>query len=101
WFIKSDDALAGVNIPKSVILGDPNTATNCAPDFQKAGPKSWAFVTGLSTSAPATTTPLVWTYGLSHTGQWAQQSVWKGAGGHMAFLDGHVDWYEKLSTDPG
>lgn len=101
WFIRSDDALTGEQIPHSVILGDPNQATAVAPDFHSATPKSWAFVTGLSPNAPSSTTPLLWTYGLQHNGLWLTASPWKGRGGHIAFLDGHVVWAEKLSNDPG
>jgi prepilin-type N-terminal cleavage/methylation domain-containing protein/prepilin-type processing-associated H-X9-DG protein len=102
WFITSDDNLAGVTIPKSVIEGDPSTATDVGPGFSTAQPKSWAFVIGLSTSAPSTTTPVIWTYGLSTAGKWSTtKSPWKGTGGHMAFLDGHVEWFDQLNqADP-
>jgi len=100
WFITTDEALAGANLPKSVIVGDPGTATDVAADF--ASPtKSWTFVIGLSTNAPSTTTPLVWTYGLGKDGKWVVQSPWAGQGGHMSFLDGHVEWFDKLSTENG
>ncbi len=100
WYIPSDDNLAGVNIPKSVIEGDSNTATDVAPSFSSVQPKSWAFVIGLSTSAPATTTPLVWAYGLASTGKWSTtKSPWAGKGGHIAFLDGHVAWYDALDKN--
>jgi prepilin-type N-terminal cleavage/methylation domain-containing protein/prepilin-type processing-associated H-X9-DG protein len=101
WFIASDPALTGVSIPKSVIEGDPTTATAVGPGFNSAQPKSWAFVIGLSTSAPSTTTPVIWEYGLATTGKWAQNSPWQGKGGHIAFLDGHVEWFDNLdSTNP-
>ena len=101
WYIRTDENLNGQQIPHSVIIGDPTQATTVAPDFGKVSPKAWAFVTGISVSAPASTTPLLWTYGLGHDGKWAIGTVWKGRGGHIAFLDGHVDWAEKLSTDAG
>jgi prepilin-type N-terminal cleavage/methylation domain-containing protein/prepilin-type processing-associated H-X9-DG protein len=101
WFIRTDENLNGQQVPHSVIVGDPQAATAVAPDFQKVAPKAWAFVTGLSTSAPSSTTPLLWTYGLQHNGTWTVGTVWKGRGGHIAYLDGHVDWAEKLSTDAG
>jgi prepilin-type N-terminal cleavage/methylation domain-containing protein/prepilin-type processing-associated H-X9-DG protein len=101
WYIKQDDALAGINLPKTVISGEVSAATDVDPSFASANPKSWAFVAGLSPNAPATSTPLLWTYGLQTTGIWAAVSPWQGKGGHIAYLDGHVEWAEKLSKDPG
>jgi prepilin-type N-terminal cleavage/methylation domain-containing protein/prepilin-type processing-associated H-X9-DG protein len=98
WFIKQDDALAGVELPKVVVSGDMNSATDVDPSFAKANPKSWAFVAGLSPNAPPTSTPLLWTYGLQTTGIWTTNSPWK-AGGHIAYLDGHVEWADKLTKE--
>jgi len=99
WFIKADDNLTGVTIPKVVIIGNMQDANAPSPDFNNAKPKSWAFAIGLSTSAQSTSTPLLWTYGLGHNGIWANSSPWKGSGGHIAYLDGHVEWADKLTTD--
>jgi len=98
WYIPADDNLGGASIPKSVIEGDTNSAAGTSTTFTAVVPKSWAFVIGLSTSAPSTTTPLLWTYGLSSaTGKWnTPKSPWAGKGGHIAFLDGHVSWYDEL-----
>jgi len=101
WYIRTDENLSGLQIPRSVITGDPQSATAVAPDFAKVSPKAWAFVTGISTSAPSSSTPLLWTYGLQHNGTWSTNTPWKGKGGHIAYLDCHVDWAEKLSTDAG
>ncbi|HTB63391.1 MAG TPA: prepilin-type N-terminal cleavage/methylation domain-containing protein [Opitutales bacterium] len=98
WYVKQDEALNGVTLPKSVITGDPDAATTVAADFAKVSPKSWAFVIGLSTNANASTTPVLWTYGLGHDGKWVKNSPWGGTGGHIAFLDGHVTWADNLST---
>jgi len=100
WFNKRDDNLIGKSIPRLVIAGDLNIATNCADDFLKCAPKSWAFATGVSTTASPTTTPLLWTYGLHHDGTWDKNSPWKGQGGHIAYLDGHVEWADQLTKDP-
>jgi len=102
WFIKTDRALNGASIPRSIITGDPSIAT--APDnsFVATRPKSWAFVVGISTSPPqASMMPLLWTYGLGLNGLWAKESPWDGSGGHVAYLDGHVEWADKISTDNG
>jgi len=102
WFIWSDPSLSGKAHPKSVIEGDMSTVTTTAPLFSQTNPKAWAFVIGLPVTAPVTTTPLLWTYGLLHSGMWDStpgNSPWLGKGGHIAFLDGHVGWFDKLSTD--
>jgi prepilin-type processing-associated H-X9-DG protein len=101
WYNVRDQNLNDVRIPRFVVTGDANKATSVAQDFQKTSPKAWAFVTGLPMSAPASMTPLLWTYGLQHDGTWTKNSRWKGLGGHVAFLDGHVEWVDKLSNDPG
>jgi len=98
WFIKSDEALSGASMPKVVISGDMNSATDVDPSFASCNPKSWAFVAGLSSNAPPTSTPLLWTYGLQTTGIWDTNSPWK-AGGHIAYMDGHVEWADKLDKN--
>jgi prepilin-type processing-associated H-X9-DG protein len=95
WFNPSDNALAGVTIPKSVIAGDGNSTT--APFLNPAFANvtlSVVFAANVSTSAPTTTTPIAWTRGLQPNGTWSADSPWQGRGGHIAFLDGHVSWYD-------
>ncbi len=102
WFVKGDIKLTGTVLPKSVIDADMGTATAPGKPFVDAKPKSYAFVTGLPSGSPPTTTPLLWTYGLQHDGTWVVASPWDGKGGHIAYLDGHVEWIDiKLSTDSG
>lgn len=102
WFITSDDRVAAINpMPRSVVESTTATTPTIDSDFRSAKPKSWAVVAGMSTSAPPTTTPLIWTRGLDETnGTWSvTDSPWKGKGGHIAFLDGHVSWYGSLDPD--
>jgi prepilin-type N-terminal cleavage/methylation domain-containing protein/prepilin-type processing-associated H-X9-DG protein len=103
WYVAQDPNLGGKPIPSTVITGDPNAATPTVnTEFQSTTPHSWAFAVNLSTNAPGTTTPVIWTYGLTTAGTWSPGtgSPWSGAGGHIAFLDGHVSWYEQLfATD--
>ena len=97
WFIESDPKLAGLAIPRQVISGDTRTAKACALDFQKFTPKAWAFVAGLPASMTGSETPLFWTYGLDvPANHWLADSPWQGKGDHVAYLDGHVEWFEKL-----
>ena len=100
WFILTDDALANITLPKVVIDGDTSTATAPAPDFARLT-LSYVFASNVSTSAYPTTTPIAWTRGLQPNGTWSANSPWAGKGGHIAFLDGHVAWYDKLdATNP-
>jgi len=100
WFIPSDEALTGITLPKSVIDGDTNAATVVAPDFAQLT-LSYVFAANVSTSAPSTTTPIAWERGLQPDGTWSSDSPWQGRGGHIAFLDGHIQWFDKLNaTDP-
>lgn len=102
WYIDSDDNLAGLSIPKTVITqsaGGSGQPTNNLTGF--GGPISWAVTVNLSGNAPTSTTPLIYTRGIEESGStWANNSPWKGDGGHIIFLDGHVGWYEDLNDDP-
>lgn len=64
-------------------------------------PKSVIVVSGLSVRAPSSTTPIVWTAGLETNGRWAagDDSPYRGEGGHIGFVDGHVTWYRNLGAD--
>jgi len=98
WFNKADDAGPAI-IPRTVLDTDVGSATGPSAAFASAKPKTWAFVTGVPSSADVTTMPVLWTYGLKHDGAWDKDSSpWKG-GGHVAFLDGHVEWFDQLSLN--
>jgi prepilin-type processing-associated H-X9-DG protein len=98
WFIKSDPALAGKTIPKTVLVGDPKNGV-LNPDFARLT-LSCVFVANMTVTAPVTTTPVAWTRGLQPDGTWSKDSPFGGKGGHIAFLDGHVQWYDKLTVQP-
>jgi prepilin-type N-terminal cleavage/methylation domain-containing protein/prepilin-type processing-associated H-X9-DG protein len=94
WFIAADDLLAGLELPKTII----DNKKNITKEFRGIKPKSWAVVASLSTNAPVSSTPLLWTRGLGTDGTWAPNSPWKGTGGHIAFLDGHVEYFEETTN---
>ncbi|MDX2111745.1 MAG: type II secretion system protein [Verrucomicrobiota bacterium] len=76
-----------------------------APAFQ-GYPLSFAFANKLSTRAPVSTTPIAWTRGLQLDGTWADLTattpgVYGKEGGHVVFLDGHVEYFENLSAEGG
>ncbi|MEO0795770.1 MAG: prepilin-type N-terminal cleavage/methylation domain-containing protein [Verrucomicrobiota bacterium] len=98
WYIESDDALSNADIPQTV-LDEAGTGTRLAD----ASPISWGVVTGLSKNAPTSTTPMAATRGLGAGGastEWQDDSPWRGTGGHVVFLDGHVTWYQDFTLDP-
>ncbi len=65
-------------------------------------PVGYEAFTGLSPRAPASTTPLIWTRGLRADGTWdPDTSPWEGTGGHIAFLDGHVEFFKNLKGEDG
>lgn len=71
-----------------------------------AYPLSVAVASRITASAPVSTTPIAWTRGLETSGTWraaddANPGVYGSEGGHIAFLDGHVEFFEDLSEDDG
>jgi len=99
YFIKSDPH-APKNIPKVILLDLEGTDTQRSinPEFLKSE-LSFEIAANLSPNAPPTTTPVAWTRGLREDGTWSPDSPWGGGGGHIAYLDGHVEWADKLTLD--
>lgn len=94
WYIEDDPRLDGKEIPQRV-LQNGRDGTNL---LQAVSPISWAVVVGASKGrVKSTDYPLVWTRGLETSGKWRDDSPWQGAGGHIAFGDGHVEWYTNLN----
>ncbi len=68
------------------------------PEF-KAFPISWEVANRTDPNAPSRT-PLVWTRGLKSNGYWDEQTgVFKQEGGHIAFVDAHVEWFTSLKDE--
>ncbi len=100
WVMKNDPKLLNQTIPKQVIAGT-HPSEQLDPDFAKLT-LAYEIAANIPLDAPVTTTPVVWTRGLREDGTWAPDSPWGGKGGHIAYLDGHVEWVDvKLSTKPG
>ena len=59
-------------------------------------PFSYALVAGLPANAPEATTPVAWTRGLGTNGKWADDAPYGSEGGHILFLDGHVETHEDV-----
>lgn len=107
-YILGEDPLveqANRNFPR--VVASPSGTGDWAIDSDFQGfPLSFAVASRLSSQAPASTTPIAWTRGLQTSGQWAaldasSPGVYGADGGHIAFLDGHVTFYQNLSDEGG
>ncbi len=68
-----------------------------ASDAFKTLPLSFTFVVKLPHGLCPSTAPIAWSRGLKEDGTWdAEKGVWGNSGGLVAFLDGHVEWYDNL-----
>ena len=100
YYIESDPNVASLTALPLVVGSGSASTFSIDSEFQAATP-SYAVVAGLAPNAPSTTTPLLFTRGLSASGQWELTSPWGDSGGHIGFLDGHVKFYKDLSTNGG
>ena len=101
WILDFDPLVASVRssnpMPISVI-NKVGTISKINPEF-KVFPISWEVANNVPTNAKATT-PLVWTRGLKSSGVWDEETgVFGSEGGHIAFVDAHVEWYSSLKDD--
>jgi len=102
WFISSDERQDQIDqLPTFVGSRAADGGWNENADWTAlAGDDvSYSVAVGLSTNSPTSTTPLLWTTGLDDSGNWEATSPWSGKGGHIAFVDGHVSFYQNISDD--
>ena len=106
WIIGSDPLVANYasEIPAIVGFRDEDNIFKTAPNWKQDAPVGYDFAVGVSGNAPTSTTPLLWTRGLKVSGDgagtWGRNSPW-GLGGHIAYLDGHVQFYNEIGTEDG
>lgn len=102
WIIGSDPAVAAYSGTLPAIVGyrDNSNAFQTATDWTQSVPVGYDFAIGVSGNAATSTTPLLWTRALESSGTWGKDSPW-GLGGHIAFLDGHVQFYTELGEEDG
>lgn len=102
WIIESDPAVAAYDNVLPVIVGfrDDQNAFNTSEEWVADVPVGYDFAIGVSGNAPTSTTPLLWTRALTTAGTWGKDSPW-GLGGHIAYLDGHVSFYNELGSEDG
>lgn len=105
WIIESDPAVSAYQqtkeLPASIGYRDGANKFNVTPGWDDTVPVGYDFALGAGGNDPTSTTPLAWTRGLdTATGTWSKDSPW-GLGGHIAFLDGHVQFYNDLLGEDG
>ena len=103
WIIGSDPAVADYDQVLPAVVGFRNDQNiyEDSQDWKDGVPLGYDFAIGISGNAPTSTTPLTWTRGLNTgTGTWGKDTPW-GLGGHIAFLDGHVQFYTELGDEDG
>ena len=98
WIIDSDDLTIGADIPPVIGYRDGQSNEWKDSEWSTDIPVSYDFALGVGGNDPTSTTPLIWTRGLNSQGQWGVDTPWK-RGGHIAFLDGHVQFYNELDAD--
>ncbi len=101
WFIGSDENVSGYGgtLPRSIGIKNGSNFTESTE--WGAIPEdviSYSAVVDMNANA-APSTPLIWTKGLSTSGTWSKTSPWQGEGGHIAFMDGHVEFFSNLTDD--
>lgn len=103
----SGDSLATSVVAKSIVKTGDTTATTSNAWGDETNPKfSVSVVAGIPASAPMSTTPIAFTRGLLYedsgsqsVGTWSKtDGVYQDKGGYIAFLDGHVEWFENLGS---
>ena len=94
YFVDSAPDVAGIpRIPQLVLKPDGSEADGWTSATQEA--ISYSMSIEIPPNSTGNITPVIWTKGHDGaTGTWDADSPWVGAGGHIAFLDGHVSWYD-------
>ncbi len=101
YFVDSDEDVAlAATLPRSIGIRSGTEYTESS-DWSSMDTEtiSYVLVVNMSPNAPASTTPLLWTKGLESSGEWTTTSPWQGEGGHIAFMDGHVEYFDNLTAD--
>ena len=99
WRIDTDPNVINAAATPPPTVGVSVSGTYTPTAAFATSPVSYDFFVGVGGNDPSTTTPLLVTRGLGTTGKWDADTtnVW-GGGGHIAYLDAHVTWYNELDT---
>ncbi len=102
YYVDVDPLAATATLPRIIVRNNRETGAITVEPAWEDSPVGYEAFAGLSPGAPASTTPLIWTRGLRSDGTWdSETSPWEGAGGHIAFLDGHVEFFKNLKGENG
>ena len=105
WIVKEDPLVQKAGKLPKYIASPGKRGWEMNEEF-KDYPLSITVVNGLAGSVDPSTTPIAWTRGLRTDGRWSsleseQPGIYGDKGGFIAYLDGHVNWYEDLNEDGG
>ena len=104
YFIDSDPAISCTVTPKSIGYKDESTGL-FSPSTEWTGVDEnligYEMVVAMSANAQGSVTPLIWTKGLQNSGIWDSAiNPWGNKGGHVAFMDGHVEFFDNVAQPP-
>jgi prepilin-type processing-associated H-X9-DG protein len=96
-------------VVKKVIV-DPDSADNKAWGDSESTEFSVYLINNIPVGAPLSTTPIAFTRGIpevtndksnqdTEVAKWPTTGVYGDKGGYIAFLDGHVEWFDDLGPD--
>ena len=101
YLIDGDPAHASVpELPKLVGSRQSDGSFEPNADWNSSDEEiiGYAGVVGMSANANGSTTPLIWTKGLQASGFWDPAvNPWRANGGHIAFMDGHIEFHENVA----
>lgn len=96
-----DSKARSINTVKkdTIVQGDGSTYSQCWGEVPPVDANAFSIniVLGINDSCNASTTPIAFTRGLQEDGTWSSDGVFGKKGGYIAFLDGHVKWYSKVT----
>lgn len=93
-FLSQSDPMLPSTLPEKVHTNGTIDTVFASCALSVAAPQS------VNLNASASSTPIAWTRGLNMTsGTWSSNSPYGTKGGYIAFLDGHVSFYNKVDTD--
>ncbi|MDR1255342.1 MAG: type II secretion system GspH family protein [Puniceicoccales bacterium] len=100
YFSDSDPVVSSSRLKKPKSIGKSNDGPwRSNGDFLKF-PLSVVVIVNISSSAPASTTPIIYSRGFDvETGKWEKDGVYGEEGGFIAFLDGHVKFFHNITDD--
>ena len=102
WYVEADKLNESASFPKQVLVGatgnqsvDPNFASGSV----QSGYHSWTTFVPTPRNIDEKI-PLFWSRGLTTAGKWDDATgVWGAEGGHIAFGDSHVSWFQDTVSD--